>query len=69
MKRSKTISVRHGFENETLAAKVNDHLCLCPEERFFQAINMMQFLAHLNSAKVSADDFQPDRTVQIIKPA
>ena len=63
------IKTVHGFEFETLNSKLENHLRLSPEERFYQALNMMMFLTKLNPQKVSPDDYKSIRTIQIIKSA
>ncbi len=62
-----TRCVRHGFEHETLDSKIESHLRLKPEDRFFQALEMMVFLRKLNPNQTDANDYPTDRTVQIVK--
>lgn len=66
-KQTRKPEISHDREQESLANKIQSHLRLTPGERFNQALEMMTFLRTLNPGEVNPNDWQSDRTFQIIK--
>lgn len=59
--------VLHGFEHETMEAKIESFLKLTPAQRYLQMAEFSQFLRKLKRPEVSLDDYKSFGRVQILK--